>query len=332
MLPHEGNLFPEGKELRQSSFRFGHLLDSLRFSHSHLKARLSLAFRLQNGRLTLAFRLVDVGPLAAFRLENRGCLGSFGLNDLGTTAALRPHLLLHRLLDVLRRIDVLQFHAIHLHTPLVRGIIQNGPQLRVDGVSAGQTFIKFKLTQDISKCCLCQFLDGLREVLDFVNTLHRIDDLEIDQTIDFGDHVVPRDDALTRKIEHGLPEIDALEHFHDRYALPVCILFDSPNKALSRAVDEGNDDVDAGGQGRPVTAEPLDDHGFALLDDAETAHHDDRGEDEQGNGNEGKAFHVVQDLLGGMTMSTLDSARTTWRRSPTVTLRGSLSPASPSAR
>src|SRR5207248_3501376 len=82
---------------------------------------LALALGREHRRLLGAFRGQDLRLLLAFRGE-----------DQRAAIALGAHLLLHRGLDVGRRVDRLDLHAVDADAPLSRRLVEHGAQLGVD--------------------------------------------------------------------------------------------------------------------------------------------------------------------------------------------------------
>ena len=93
--------------------------------------------------LRLALGTQDLGLLLPLRPEDRALLLALGGEDLrlldpfcrkyrSPLVALRPHLLLHRLLDRPGRVDGLELDAIHANPPLPGRLIEDDAELRVD--------------------------------------------------------------------------------------------------------------------------------------------------------------------------------------------------------
>src|SRR5215207_1385776 len=78
---------------------------------------------------------VAVGFGLAFGAEHRGALIAFRRQDRGAAGPLGLHLLLHRLLDVAWRDDLLQLHPRHPDAPLLRHLVEDRAELRVDLVA-----------------------------------------------------------------------------------------------------------------------------------------------------------------------------------------------------
>ena len=85
----------------------------------------------QNGRLLLTLGHQNLRLLFAFGLQN-------GL----TALALRLHLLLHGVLNLARRQDVLELHAVDPDAPGVGGLVQDDSHAPVDVVAAGQRLVE----------------------------------------------------------------------------------------------------------------------------------------------------------------------------------------------
>src|SRR5262249_40010580 len=105
-------------------------VDGLRDLHDSLGGRLRhrhdrrcLPLRLVDGLLLLRFRGLDHLLPVALGAVDRGVALPFRLQDQRALLALGAHLLLHRGEHVLRRRDVLDLVAQHLHAPRFRGLV-----------------------------------------------------------------------------------------------------------------------------------------------------------------------------------------------------------------
>ena len=154
-------------------------------------------------------------------------------------------MLFHRLFDVNRRVDVLQLNAVDFHTPFVRGFIQDGTELHIDGISRRQALIQFQFADDISEGGLRQLLNGIGQVVDFVNRFNRIYNLKVNQSIDLCDNVVFCNHALFREVKDCFAQIDPLPHLVLGNTSAVrCVYRHAPSN-ITWSVDDGNDDVDS---------------------------------------------------------------------------------------
>ncbi|CAN4006672.1 DUF3343 domain-containing protein, partial [Dysosmobacter welbionis] len=70
-------------------------------------------------------------------------------------------MLLHGVLDLLGRDNVFQLHPVDLDAPGVRGLVQNGAHLGVDGVPACQGLVQFHLADDVPQGGGGQVLNGV---------------------------------------------------------------------------------------------------------------------------------------------------------------------------
>ncbi len=187
-------------------------------------------------------------------------------------------MLLHRLLDVHGRVDVLQFDAVHFDPPLIGCFIQNGAQFHIDGVAGSQAFIQLQLTDDVPQGGLRQLLNGIGQVIDFVDRFDRVCDLEVNQRIDFRDHIVLRYDPLLGEIKNRFAQVHAVFQFVLDHFLPIRPFGDDAPCDITGPVDDGDDDVDASMKGSSILAKALNDHGFALANYPNAFDDDDRGE------------------------------------------------------
>src|SRR5690606_14803563 len=173
---------------------------------------------------------------------------------------LRLHLLLHGLLDVAGRRDVLELDAVDLRPPLIRGVVENELELRVDDVAGSEGLVEIHLAAHVTERGLRELAHGQRQVRDFVRGADRVDDLDVEQRIDADRHVVLGDDRLLGNVENRFAQVDAR-------GAPDAAVGD-PDQLAGR-VEERNDHVQTAREGPGGTPQPLDDHALALLDDAE---------------------------------------------------------------
>ncbi|KOV18723.1 hypothetical protein ADK90_19910 [Streptomyces sp. XY413] len=87
----------------------------------------SVPFGAQYGRLLVPFGGQDLRLPLSLSSQDRGAL-----------VPLRSHLLLHRVLDRLWRIDGFDLHAVGPQAPFARGVVQDAAELAVDGVARGE--------------------------------------------------------------------------------------------------------------------------------------------------------------------------------------------------
>jgi hypothetical protein len=239
---------------------------------------LRLPLCLEHRRLSLAVGLGNLGLLLSLRHEHRRRLLAFRLENRRPPIPLRPHLLLHGILHVGRRGDVLELDPIHFDPPFVRRLVQDGPQLRIDRVAGREGVIEIELADHVAKRRLRQLLERVRQVGDFVDGPDGIGDLEVDERVDGHRDVVARDHVLLREIVDRLPEVDALD-MSQEVNLALAGDVDLHEALLDGAnlVDERPDDVHAAVKSAVLSAQALDDDRFCLLHDLDTSdrHHDD---------------------------------------------------------
>jgi hypothetical protein len=216
--------------------------------------RPGLALCLQDAGLRRALGAQDLALLLALGGEDLAGLGALGGEDDGAALALGLHLLLHRLLDGVRRVDGLELDAVDADAPLAGRLVEHPAQLAVDLVTAGQRLLEVERADDVAQRGDGELLDALDEVGDLVDRRLRVDDLVVDDRVDAHDEVVARDDRLRREGHDLLAQVDVGAH----------------------EVDERHEDVQAALEGAGVAAEALDDEGRLLGDDADRAdEHDD---------------------------------------------------------
>ena len=123
-----------------------------------------------------------------------------------------------------------------------------------------------------------QLLNGIGQVVDFIDRLDRVCDLEVNQRIDFGDHIVLRDDPLFGEIKNGFAQVHAVFQFILYHFLPIGPFGDDTPCDVTWSVNDGDDDVDASSEGGSILTKALNDHGFALANDPNAFDDDDCGE------------------------------------------------------
>ena len=177
---------------------------------------------------------------------------------MGTLIALGLHLLLHSGEDRIRRCDILQFHTINFYAPFIGSIIKHCTQLFINRVTRSQCLIKFQFTDDITQRRLRQLLDSVRQIIDLVSGLEGIDNLEVEQRIDFSLNVILRNHILLGEVVDLFAQVDS------RGILITAVV--EHDDRLS-TVDERDDDVDTWTEGSIIASQTLNDLGFRLWDD-----------------------------------------------------------------
>jgi len=127
----------DGDDRLPVPLRFGEQFETFRLC-DQLDA-FGLPFSLQNLGLPAPLRFQDFRLFDAVGFENGRALRPF-----------RLHLAAHRIHNVLRRIDLLYFHARHLHAPFIGGVVQNLPQFRVDHLSRRERLVQFQFADHVS--------------------------------------------------------------------------------------------------------------------------------------------------------------------------------------
>ena len=161
--------------------------------------RLGLALRTEHRGFRVALSLEDRGLSSALRGEDRRLLRALGGEDQRTTVTLGAHLLLHRVLDGVRRVDRLQFDATDADAPLAGRLVEHDAQLSVDVVAGGERLFEVQSADDVSEGGRGQLLDRTEVVGDLVRRRPGIRHLEVDDRVDRDDEVVFGDDGLGRE-------------------------------------------------------------------------------------------------------------------------------------
>src|SRR5664280_175500 len=252
--------------------------------------RLRLALGGEDLGLLDALRLLDLGAPLAVRLSlgrgrevDRRDLLVLGLDDL-----------VHRLLHVHRRVDLLELGAQDLDAPAGGLGLERHAQGLVDLAALRVRRLERERADDVAQRGACQVDDLVLVVGDVV--LGGLDvllvglDLEVDLRVDLGVQVVVGDDLLALRLDQRLA------HVH-----------------LEHALDEGDDDVQTRVAVAVVLAEALDEAAVRGADDAD-AHqqehdrhdHDDRDDHEYDDAAAGDGYHgcrpVISEALEALLM------------------------------
>src|SRR5690606_34027386 len=194
-----------------------------------------LALGLQDGGGAGALGAQDAALLLTFGGEDLRLALALGGEDGGALVTLGPHLLLHRVLDGLRRVDRLDLDPVDPDAPLAGGLVEDAAQLAVDGVAGGERALQVHRADDVPQRGHGQLLDGLDVVGDLVGGRARVGDLEVEHGVDLDDQVVLGDHRLRAQGDDLLTQVD---HRVD-------------------AVDVRDDEVQPGFERTVITAEPF---------------------------------------------------------------------------
>src|SRR3954470_15897206 len=117
----------------------------------HLVDRPRLTLRPQDRRLRLALGPEDGRLPVALGGEDLGLLDAFGVEDRGPPVPLGPHLLLHRVLHAVRRVDGLELDAGDPDAPPAGRLVEDAAELAVDLVPAGQRLLQVEGADDVAQ-------------------------------------------------------------------------------------------------------------------------------------------------------------------------------------
>ena len=228
--------------------------------------------------------------IAASRCAFRG-------QDHGALLALGAHLLFHRGQHVVRRRDVLDLVAQHLHAPGLGRLVELLHDLQVDVHALFERLVEVDLADLAAQRRLRQLRDGEDVVGDAVRRALRVEDLEIQDAVHAHLHVVARDADLRRDVDR---------RFLQR--MPV-----------ADDVEERNQDVKPGMQHAGKPAEPLDDVRALLRDDDRRLRNDDECDNDEYQTDDRQRIEVHQRAPSGTTCNIRPSTRVTRQRAPRVT-------------
>src|SRR5215204_2710938 len=171
-----------------------------------------LAFGAQYGGPLLAFSTEDRGLLLAFRFQDRGPLVAFCGQDRSAAGPLGLHLLLHRLLDISGGDDLFELHPRHPDAPLLRYLVEDRAQLRVDLIAGGQGLVQDEVADHVAQGGLGDLLQRQVEVGDLVLGGPRVDNLVVDDGRDLHPDVVVGDDRLRLEGHDLFPQVRFGQH------------------------------------------------------------------------------------------------------------------------
>ena len=221
-----------------------------------------LTFRLVDGLLAQGLRFQDHLFLLAFCYVDRTLLFAFGVQNGGALFALRLHLLFHRHQNGLRRRDVLDFVAEHLHAPASGGFVDGSNYGDVDVSALLKALVQHDFTDFRTHGGLGQLGHGKHEVADPVGSQLRFHYLVENNAVDGHLYVVFGDAHLFRNVRSHL--------FQGVF--------------VRNSVHKRNDDVQTGTHGAVVLAQAFHDV-RGLLRHHLGAHEDHQNEeDDEGNG------------------------------------------------
>ena len=187
---------------------------------------------------------------------------AFGRQNHRALLALGAHLLLHRRQNVVRRRDVLDLVAQHLHAPRLRRLVELADDLRVDVGPLLERLVQIDLADLAAQRRLRELADREHVVGDAVRRALRIQHLQVEDAVDADLHVVARDADLRRDVDGDLLE----------------------RVAVADDIDERQQHVKARAQRAVKPAEALDDVRALLRHDDRRLRDDDeheQGEDEE---------------------------------------------------
>ena len=181
----------------------------------HLGDRAGLPLSLQDAGLGRTLSAKDLALLVALGSQDGRLLDTLCREDGCTAVTLCAHLLLHRVLHRVRRVDGLELDAVDPDAPLARGLVENAAQLRVDLVAAGQGLLEIEGADDVTQRGDRELLDALDEVGDLVHRRLGVDDRVVDDCVDVDHEVVGRDHRLRREGHDLLAQVDVGPHLVD---------------------------------------------------------------------------------------------------------------------
>jgi hypothetical protein len=164
-----------------------------------------LALGLEDRCGPVALGAQDGGLLVTLGGEDLRLALAFGAQDCRTLVALGPHLLLHCVLDGLRRVDGLDLYPVDPQPPLAGGLVQHASELAVDGVAGGECALQVHGPDDIAQCGDRELFDALQEAGDLIGGCARVGHLEIEHSIDLDDQIVLGNHRLRLERDHLLP-------------------------------------------------------------------------------------------------------------------------------
>ena len=128
-----------------------------------------LALGLEDAGLGRALGAQDRALLLALGGEDLRCLVPSALRIAARRSRSALHLLLHRVLDGVGRVDGLELDAVDADPPLAGRLVEHAAQLAVDLVAAGQRLLEVQGADDVAQRGDGELLDALDVVGDLVD-------------------------------------------------------------------------------------------------------------------------------------------------------------------
>jgi hypothetical protein len=169
--------------------------------------------------------------------------------------------------DFLRRRQVLDFVAQHLHAPVERGLVDGGDHLGVDDVALLEGLVELELADHAAQRGLRQLRHSHDVVRRAVARAHRVGHLEVQDAVDLQLGVVARDADLARHVERDFLQAVLVGH----------------------PVDERDQEVGPGRHGAVVLAQALAHPGVLLRHELDRLADEDDRDDQDDEGD--RKFH-----------------------------------------
>mmetsp|Transcript_6530 Transcript_6530/g.17739 ORF Transcript_6530/g.17739 Transcript_6530/m.17739 type:complete len:240 (-) Transcript_6530:4-723(-) len=219
--------------------------------------------------------------------------------------------------------DLEHFNLRDLHAPVQAHAGDLEVHGAVDLLPGGQGVVQTHVTHDATEACADEVAHGPREIVSLVGHLDGIDELVQEHRMDHELHVVPCNHLLALKVQHLLPQVDALyprlEYLNVLAVIRICVHFHVPPRDGARVVGKRHEEVQSLVEHRVELAKALDDHACALGHDDHFSQHVDEG-DEESDAHD-REHHISDDLR-----HRGHGARRRARRANGGRLRGTSSP------
>lgn len=170
---------------------------------------------------------------------------------------------------------VLELYAVDLDAPLVGHVVEYHLQARVDGVARREGLVELELADHVTQRGLGEFLQCVGQVVDLVHRFLGVDDLEIEQGVDLGGHVVLGDHLLRREVVDLFAQVDGCRGCDGDNGASVDHGLDAAGVDDLGFVDKRPYCVQSRVEDAVEASETLDYAGFGLRHDLDACRHHD---------------------------------------------------------
>jgi len=140
---------------------------------------------------------------------------AFGVDDGRAFFALGLGLFGHGTDHRLGKFDIFEFDGLDVDAPSSGVLFDNSKDFGGDLLSLGEQLVECSLTSDAAHGGLSELKHGVINIFDFVDSLPRVDDFVVDDSVHFAGHVVFGDCVLFGDIDRFGTDVDFAERLED---------------------------------------------------------------------------------------------------------------------